>query len=353
MSERVASSAKRQIIHVDMDAFFAAIEEQRHPEYKGKPLIIGGSGDPSKRGVVSTASYAARKYGIKSGMPLRTAYKRCPQAVFLPVDFKKYCEVSAQFMIILRDFTSLIESWGLDEAFLDITAASRKAVKIAWDLKQRIRAEMGLTASVGVGPNKLLAKIASDLNKPNGLMVIEETEVEKVLAPLPVSKLLWVGKKTTARLREMGINTIGDLLKVPLDTLKARFGKAYGQMLYSFARGMDESPVVTYHEPKSFGRETTFQVDTCDLNLVKRVLSGFVKYLVKELREGGYRGKTVTVKIRYSNFSTHTRAHSLPESTDSPQIIYDEVLALLPKFDLTRKIRLVGLRVSGLEKKAR
>ncbi|MEW6188963.1 MAG: DNA polymerase IV, partial [Actinomycetota bacterium] len=330
--------SRRAIIHVDMDAFFAAIEQQRHPEYKGKPVVVGGNGDPHKRGVVSTASYEARKYGIKSAMPLKFAYRKCPHAIFLPVDFKKYSEVSQRLMKILRDYTSLVESLGLDEAFLDVTESERNPVDIAREIKRRITEELGLTASVGVAPNKLLAKIASGLNKPDGLTSIGGKRVQRVLSPLPVFTLWGVGRKTEIRLKDMGISTIGDLAKVPLKTLQETFGKVYGRMLYNHARGMDETPVIAFHEPKSMGRETTFQVDTTDLNLIRDTLSRFVKFLVKDLRHADYRGRTITVKIRYSDFSTHTRSHTLPEPVDSQEIIYNEVRALLSKFDLTRKV---------------
>jgi len=342
--------SRRAIIHVDMDAFFAAIEQQRHPQYKGKPVVVGGNGDPHKRGVVSTASYEARKYGIKSAMPLRLAFRRCPQAIFLPVDFKKYSEVSQGLMKILRNYTSLVESVGLDEAFLDVTGSERSPLEIAWEIKRRIKEELSLTASVGVAPNKLLAKIASGLNKPDGLTSIGEKMVQRVLSPLPVSILWGVGRKTETRLKDMGVSTIGDLVKVSLKTLQATFGKVYGRMLYNHTRGIDETQVIAFHEPKSMGRETTFQVDTTDLNLIRDTLFRFVKFLVKELRHAGYQGRTITVKIRYSDFSTHTRSHTLPEPVDSQETIYNKVLALLPKFDLSRKVRLVGVRVSNLVK---
>ena len=340
----------RAIVHVDMDAFFAAVEEQRHPEYRGKPLVVGGRGDPHERGVVSTANYEARKFGVHSAMPLRLAYRKCPQCIFLPVDFEKYIEVSRRFKAILRDYASLMESWGLDEAYLDVTGAERSAVEIAMEIKERIKKELGLTCSVGVAPNKLLAKMASSLNKPNGLTVLKSREIGRVIALLPVSALLWVGPKTTARLKDMGIGTVGELQEVSMDKLIQTFGPAVGQMLYNSSRGIDESPVVPFHEAKSLGHETTFQVDTKDMKVIRGVLSEFAKYLAEDLRKEGLKGKTVTVKIRYKNFSTHTHVHSLPRETSSQIKIYEAALEALKKFEFEREVRLVGLRVSNLRK---
>jgi DNA polymerase-4 len=333
-----------------MDAFFAAIEEQRHPEYRGKPLVVGGRGDPHERGVVSTANYEARKFGIHSAMPLRLAYRKCPQCIFLPVDFEKYIEVSRQFKAILGDYTPLIEFWGLDEAYLDMSDVPRSAIEIAMEIKKRIKKDLGLTCSVGVAPNKLLAKMASSLNKPNGLTVLKSKGIAMVVAPMPVSALLWVGPRTTARLKEMRISTIGELQKVPLNKLVETFGPAAGQMLYNSSRGIDESPVVPFHEAKSIGHETTFQVDTKDIKVVKGILSEFAKYLAEDMKKSDFWGRTVTVKIRYKDFLTHTHAHTLPKETNSQRSIYQAALEALKKFEFDREVRLVGLRVSNLKK---
>lgn len=341
---------KRAIIHVDMDAFFAAIEEQRHPAYKGKPLVVGGRGNPRERGVVSTANYEARRFGIESGMPLRVALRKCPLATFLPVDFRKYIEVSARLKAILRDYTPLIESWGLDEAFLDVSGSERSAVEIALEIKERIKEELGLTGSVGVAQNKLLAKMASSMNKPNGLTALTGKNASRLISSLPVSKLLWVGKKTTARLKAMGVETIGDLRKTSLTRLREHFGPASSEMLYRYSRGIDESPVVPYQEPKSISHETTFQIDTKNMKIIKDVLFRFAKALEKELTRKGFKGRTVTVKIRYKNFTTHTRAYTLSKLTRSAEAIYEAALKMLDKFDFEREVRLVGLRLSNLEK---
>ena len=339
---------ERRIIHIDMDAFFAAIEQRRRPEYQGKPVVVGGDGDPHKRGVVSTASYEARRYGIRSAMPLREAYRRCPQAIFLPVDYEEYSRVSEEIMAIMGEYTPLIEPVSLDEAFLDVSEIPRHAEEIARDIKDRIKKETGLTASIGIAPNKLLAKIASDLNKPDGFTVIKEDEKEKVLSDLPVRSLWGVGKKTEAYLKEMGINTVGQLAKVQLETLKEHFGNSFGQMLYDHSRGIDNSPVITEWEPKSISRETTYQRDTRDLGLIKSTLLELTVDVVRSLKSQGYKGRTVTVKIRYQGFVTVTKARTLDESTDSLDPIWKTALSLLSKFEFKKKVRLVGIRVSNL-----
>jgi DNA polymerase-4 len=340
----------RKILHVDMDAFFASVELRRHPELKGKPVIVGGDGDPKKRGVVSAASYEARKFGVRSGMPLRVAYRKCPQAVFLPVDFEEYMGVSERFMEILRGYTPLVESFGLDEAFLEVTEIQRETAEIALEIKRRIREELGLTCSVGVAHNKLLAKLASDMKKPDGLTVIKTGEVEKVLSDLPVRRLWGVGEKTEKRLTDMGIETIGDLARAPVRYLIANFGEIIGRTLHDHARGMDDSPVVPFYEPQSMGREVTYQVDTGDAFLIRETLKELVDDVVMRMRDGGYKGKTVTVKVRYSDFRTHTKAKTLEDLTDSMEDILMAAMELLERFEMKKKVRLVGVNVSKLEK---
>ncbi|HMK50584.1 MAG TPA: DNA polymerase IV, partial [Thermodesulfovibrionales bacterium] len=241
----------RRILHVDMDAFFAAVEEKRHPELRGKPVVIGGSGDPTKRGVVSTASYEARKYGIYSALPLRTAHKLCPHAFFLPVDYEEYSRVSRIIKDALRKTSSVMEDVGIDEAFLDITEVDMSSEQIASEIKKRIQDETGLTCSIGIAPNKLLAKIASDMQKPDGLTIIGDKDIETLIWPLPVRKLWGVGPKTEASLRGRGINTIGELASIPLEKLVEDYGESYGHYLHGASRGIDESPLVTHWEPKS------------------------------------------------------------------------------------------------------
>lgn len=339
----------RRIIHVDMDAFFAAIELQRHPELQGKPVVIGGDGDPSKRGVVSTASYEARKYGIRSAMPLMKAWHLCPEAVFLPVDYREYVRVSAAIKNILWEICPVMEDVGIDEAFLDVSQADKPAEEIAREIKERIRAATGLTCSVGIAPNKLLAKIASDLEKPDGVTVITASDVKSRIWPLPVRKLWGVGPKTEARLGEMGIETIGELAALPPEKLIAGFGKSQGSYLYQAARGNDERPLVTNWKPRSTSRETTFQHDVRDWQALAGTLAELVREVAAGMSEKGYRGKTVTIKLRYSDFKTHTRATTLPAATDREEEIRRAAFICLGRFELSKWVRLVGVRVSGLE----
>ena len=340
----------RRILHVDMDAFFAAVEQMRHPELVGKPVIIGGAGDPTMRGVVSTASYEARKYGIHSAMPLQRAYRLCPEAIFLPVDYDEYMRISEKIKDILRSFTPLIENVGIDEAFLDITDIDMESEEVAKQIKERIKKEVGLTCSIGIGPNKLIAKIASDMKKPDGLTIISEEDIKGTIWPLPARKLWGVGPKTERRLNEMGILTIGDLASVPLESLTEEFGKSYGNYLYESSRGVDESPVITYWEPKSISRETTFQIDTDNWNVIAKNLAELTRDVVDTMKESGYKGKTVTVKIRFSDFNTYTRAKTLDDFSDSLEIIRKAAFEALGRIELKKKVRLVGVRVSSLKK---
>jgi len=333
-----------------MDAFFAAVEQKRHPELVGKPVVIGGDGDPTKRGVVSTASYEARKYGIHSAMPLRRAYRLCPEAIFLPVDYEEYKKVSEKIKDILRSFTPLVEDVGIDEAFLDITDVDMESEEIAKRIKERIRKETGLTCSIGIGPNKLLAKIASDMKKPDGLTIISEKDIQKVIWPLIVRKLWGVGPKTEKRLKDIGINTIGDLASLRLERLTEHFGESYGNYLYEASRGIDESPVITYWEPKSMSRETTFQKDTDNWNVISKNLAELSRDVVDSMKESGYKGKTVTIKIRFSDFETHTRAKTLDDFTDSLEIIRKAAFEAFGRIELKKKVRLIGVRVSTLKK---
>jgi DNA polymerase-4 len=333
-----------------MDAFFAAIEQKRHPELMGKPVVIGGNGDPVKRGVVSTASYEARKFGIHSAMPLRTAHKLCPHAIFLPVDHEEYSRVSERIKKILREFTSIIEDVGLDEAFLDISHINKSSEEIAKEIKTRIKEEIGLTCSIGIAPNKLLAKIASDLQKPDGLTILTENDLKTRIWPLPVRKLWGVGPKTEASLKEINVKTIGALASLSLDKLIERFGKAYGYYLYNASRGIDESPLITHWEPKSTGRETTFQKDIKNWQVIFRVLAELTKEVVDDMKQSGYKGRTVTVKVKFSDFKTSTRAKTLPESTDSIEVLRSTAFYCLRRFEFKKRVRLIGIRIGGLEK---
>ncbi|MCF6158565.1 MAG: DNA polymerase IV [wastewater metagenome] len=247
----------RRILHVDMDAFYASIEQNRHPELRGKPLVIGNSRDPAKMDTVSTASYEARRCGIYLTMPLKTAREVCPQAIFLPADHGEYLKISEKIKNLLRTYCSRIEDAGIDEAFLDISHTNASAEEIAQEIKKIIVGETGLTCSIGVAPNKLLAKMASDMQKPDGITILTGDDVKSRIWPLPVRKLVGVGPSTERTLTAMGVRTIGDLAGLPPDELTKRFGRSRGKYLYEASRGIDESPVTTSPEKKSSGRETT------------------------------------------------------------------------------------------------
>jgi DNA polymerase-4 len=340
----------RRIFHIDMDAFFAAVEQKRHPELIGKPVVVGGNGDPTQRGVVSTASYEARKFGIHSAMPLRTAYKLCPEAVFLAVDYREYSRVSEKIKNIFREFTPVMEDVGIDEAFLEMPDDHAPAEELAAEIKRRIREETGLTCSIGISHNKLLAKIASDIQKPDGLTVVMEGDIEKRIWPLSVRKLWGVGPKTEANLNSAGIRTIGQLAAISLDRLVEMFGKSYGEYLFSASRGIDESPLVIHWEPKSTSRETTFQQDTDKWQVVARNLAELTREVVEDMRRSGVKGRTVTVKVRFSDFKTYTRAKTLPESLDSLEEIRKAAFDCLSRIEVKGKVRLIGVRVGKLER---
>jgi len=341
---------RRRILHIDMDAFFAAVEQKRRPELIGKPLVIGGDGDPTHRGVVSTASYEARKFGIHSAMPLRTADRLCPQAVFLPVDYEEYSRASEQIKEILKEFSPIMEDVGIDEAFLDLSDRDRSSEEIAKDIKKRIKEEIGLTCSIGIAPNKLLAKISSDLEKPDGLTLLAEEDIPSRIWPLPVRKLWGIGPKTEAYLNGLGVQTIGDLASLSRERLIGEFGRSYGEYLYEASRGVDESPLITHWEPKSMSRETTFQSDVRQWQVIAKTLVDLTRDVVQDLKGRGYQGKTVTVKVRFSDFKTYTRASTLPEGTDSFEVIKGAAFECLGRVELKRRVRLVGVRVGNLEK---
>lgn len=333
-----------------MDAFFAAVEEKRNPDLKGKPVVIGGMGDPSKRGVVSTANYEARKYGVHSALPLRTAYKLCPHAVFLPVDYEAYEAASHQFKAVLLNITSIIEDVGIDEAYLDISDEADTNEMIVEKIKTGIFEKTGLTCSIGIAPNKLLAKIASDMQKPNGLTVFTGNDIETKLWPLPIRKLYGIGPKTEEHLKAMKIETIGQLALLSVESLIQRFGVSYGQYLHEAARGVDESPLVTHWEPKSFSRETTFQKDVKEWQTIARTIAELTKEVVSDLDRKGYSARTITLKIRFDDFRTITRGTTIQDYSDLEDVIRRAAFSCLKRIDLNRKVRLIGIRVTNLEK---
>lgn len=336
-------------MHVDMDAFFAAVEQRDNPALRGKPVVIGG--DPRRRGVVSTASYEARKFGIHSAMPLREAYERCPRAVFLPGNHAKYHRVALQIQGIFSNYTPLVEPVSLDEAFLDVSGCEQlfgDAVQIGTAIKKRIAGELGLTASVGIAPNKLLAKLASDLEKPDGFVVITREKAEKVLKDLPVSRLWGVGKATEQILAGLGVKTIGALAALPVETLRRLFGTS-GEELHRLAQGIDNRPVEPFWEPKSVGNEITFERDISDPEAIRLTLLQLSEHVAWRLRQAGVAGQTVTVKFRDEGFHTITRSRSLPESVDTSETVYRTAVELWRLSGwMGKRLRLVGVSVSHL-----
>jgi DNA polymerase-4 len=339
---------ERKILHLDMDAFFAAVEQLDHPEYRGRPVIVGA--DPRGRGVVSTCSYEARKFGVHSAQPIGEALRRCPDGIFLPVRGSRYAEVSRRIMAVLSEYTPLVEPLSLDEAFLDLTGSERMfgpAGAIARRIVDRIAAEIGLDASIGLAPNKFLAKLGSDLKKPRGFVVITPENALAILENLPVGKMWGVGAKTNEALQSMGIRTIGILARVAPEILTAKFGEA-GYQLHLLAHGVDERPVVGWEEAKSIGHEITFQTDTDDREFLAGVLLWLAEQVARRLRRHLIKGKTIMVKLRNEHFKTITRQTTLSMATDFEEQIYREALHLARQARWGgSKIRLIGVSVSG------
>jgi len=345
------SEKKRIIFHVDMDHFFTAIEEKKCPEFEGKPVIVGADPKEGKgRGVVSTCNYEARKFGISSGMPISRAWKLCPEGIYLPVDYGLYEKVSNEIMKMLRKYADKFEQWGIDEAFLDVTSKLKdyeEAEALARKIKREIFNKEKLTCSIGIGPNKLVSKIASDFQKPDGLTVIKEEAVEKFLAPLPVRKLLWVGRKTEQKLKRIGIKTVGDLASYDPTVLTETFG-VMGTQLYLMAHGIDRSEVEERSEVKSISRDITFEEDTANFEFVLKTLDRLSEEVHKDVLEQNLYFKTVTVKVRYENFETHTHSKTLPFITDRLRDLKKTTRELMQDYlKPDRKIRLIGVRVSN------
>ena len=344
----IASMATRTILHVDLDAFFAAVEQRDRPELAGRPVIVGG--DPAGRGVVSAASYEARRFGVHSAMSLREAVRRCPDGVFLPVDGRRYQVASRDVMDVLRSFTPAVEPISIDEAFLDVTGSRAlfgDGPVIAAAIKTAVRERVGLTASVGVASNKLVAKVASDLRKPDGLVVVAPGDEAAFLAPLPISRLWGVGEKTGAALGEYGVRTIGDLAALPPDLVVRRFGK-HGGSLIDRARGLDDDPVHEGDPAKSVGHEHTFSVDTADPEVIERTLLAMAEGVSGRLRSAGVRASTIAVKIRDDGFRTITRQRTLPEPTDLTEPIFRAALELARPEVRGIRVRLLGVTASNL-----
>ncbi len=340
------------ILHVDMDAFYASIEQRDRPELRGRPVIVGGS--PQGRGVVSAASYEARRYGVHSAMPTATAVRQCPHGVFLTPRISYYAQISEQIHEIFKRFTPLVEPLSLDEAFLDVRGSVRlfgPPIEIARRIKATIRKELSLVASVGVAPNMFLAKVASDLEKPDGLVVVEEGSEQAFLDPLPVGRLWGVGRVSGRTFEQLGIRTIGQLRKLPADVLTSRFGSA-GAHLLNLAHGMDDRIVVPDHQAKSISHETTFERDICEREVLRAWLLDLTDQVSRRVRAHGIRGKTVQLKVRFGDFRTITRSHSLVEPTNVTDDFWRAASGLfdnrLP--EPLPPVRLLGLGVSGLDR---
>lgn len=339
----------REIIHLDMDAFYASVEVLDNPELKGLPVIVGGSSD---RGVVSAASYEARAYGVHSALSIVVARRRCPAGIFRPVRMSRYVEVSEQVMAIFRHYTPRVEQISVDEAFLDVTGCRSlfgSAVDIAGMIRKRVRQEIDLTISAGVAGSMLVAKIASDLNKPDGLTVVPHGHEAEFLAPLPIKRLWGVGRKTLSALNLLGVQTIGDLTRFSLDFLEKKFGK-HGRHMYFCARGIDQREVETGHSAKSIGNEETFDRDVTDLQQIRKELLRLATKVGERLRRHHCNGRAITLKVKYHDFITVSRSMTLTQPTNDSRQLYQAVLSLLPRTLAGAKpVRLVGIAVDKLQ----
>jgi DNA polymerase-4 len=345
----------RTILHLDLDAFFCAVEELLNPALKGKAFAVGGR--PEERGVVASCSYAARAFGVRSAMPMSTAVQRCPDLLIVSRRMGKYSEVSRRVMAILHDLTPLVEQLSIDEAFLDVTGLPGSGESIARQLQARINDELQLPCSLGVASNKLVAKIANNIGKdhatpgqpPNAITLVLPGEEASFLAPLSIRELWGVGPKTAERLNAMGVQTIGDLTRFSEQGLTQRFGKL-GHEMYYRARGIDNRPIETEHETKSISAETTFVHDVRDEAHLKRTLRELADEVGRRVRKHHLRGKTVTIKLRWSDFTTLTRQTTLPQPIDSDEAIYVAAVALLDKaWSRGRPVRLIGVGLSGFD----
>jgi len=348
-------SERRAILHCDLDAFYASVEQRDHPEYRGKPVIVGGG--PNDRGVVSAASYEARRFGVRSAMPLRTAGRLCPDGIFVPGDHERYGEASDAVMALFAERTPLVQPISLDEAFLDVTATEHLfggAVAIARALKRDVRERCGLVLSVGVATNKLCAKIGSDLRKPDGLVIVEAGGEAAFLAPLDLGRLWGVGPKTRELLESWGLRTIGDLAATDVAVLEARLGE-HGRSIWERAHGIDDDTVEPDMAPKSIGHEYTFDRDTMDAAVIESMLLRLSEGVGKRLREHELRGRTISLKLRVAPFETRSRQRTIADPTDDDLVIYKSARQLLRaaladdrEHGRASPVRLVGVSLSGL-----
>jgi DNA polymerase-4 len=348
MSTDLHTPLQRKIIHIDMDAFYAAVEQRDFPQYRDKPLVVGGS--PDGRGVVATASYEARAYGIHSAMSSRKAIQLCPQALFVRPRFDAYKSVSNHIREIFRRYTDLIEPLSLDEAFLDVTSDKLNigsALEIARQIKDAIRDELQLTASAGVSSNKFVAKIASDMNKPDGLTFIGPSKINAFMEKLPVEKFFGVGKVTADKMKKMGLHTGADLKQLSEQELVRKFGKT-GKFYFNIVRGIDERPVQPHRQTKSLGAEDTFGQDLVSIAEMYTELEHLAEKVAERLEKNKLKGRTLTLKIKFSDFRQITRNHSLPQPTGDYHAIITAAKNLLLKADLEEvKVRLLGISLSN------
>jgi DNA polymerase-4 len=340
------------ILHVDLDAFFAAVEQRDKPSLRGKPVVVGGVGG---RGVVATASYEARAYGVRSAMSTREARSRCPHAAYLTGRFDAYRETSAKVMSLLRDLSPLVEPLSLDEAFVDLRAAGLDDVSVegVTEVARRLKRDVhevtgGLDGSVGIATSKLVAKIASDLEKPDGLVVVPPGTEQDLLRPMSVSVIPGVGPATAERLRRVGVHTVADLERISADELVRLVGQAHGTSLYHLARADDDRPVEPERETKSISVEGTYDTDLVDKRLLEGLVDRQAGQVAERLRKARMSGRTVTVKIRLHDFTTHTRSSTLPAPTDSARVVARLARSLLGEVDTSGGVRLLGVGVSGL-----
>ncbi|MGJ0483880.1 MAG: DNA polymerase IV [Methylomicrobium sp.] len=340
----------RKILHIDMDAFYAAVEQRDNPDYRGKPIVVGGR--PDARGVVATCSYEARKFGIHSAMSSSQAYRLCPQAIFVKPRFEVYKDVSAAIRRIFAEYTELVEPLSLDEAYLDVTEVSRcrsSATLIAKEIKEKIRQQTGLTASAGVSYNKFLAKIASDLDKPDGLYLITPEQGPEFVERLPIGKFHGIGRATEKKMHELGIRTGFDLKQWPLPLLAQHFGKA-GQYYYDIARGIDNRPVRNCRPSKSVGVETTYQEDLEDPDIILQQLLDLMDKALTRLAAKQMTAHTLTVKLKYHNFVQITRSKTLPQAITQVEGFETVLADLLKDTEVgAKKVRLLGVALSSLD----
>lgn len=347
---QTAAAEARRVLHCDMDCFYAAVHMRDDPALRGRPVVIGGR--PESRGVVAAASYEVRRFGVHSAMPSSRAKRLCPEAIFIPPDFRRYSRESEKIFAIYRELTPVVQAVSIDEAYLDVTdhlAQWGTATAVAKEIRRRVREERGLTVSVGVGPNRLIAKIASDFHKPDGLTVVRPHKVQEFLDPLPVRRLHGVGPATERALAEMGIQTVADLRARPLEEVLDRFGMKHGRMLWEFARGIDDRPVEVHSERKSLGTENTYAVDLRDPAEMEEEIGRMAVEVANGLARRELAACTVTLKVRYADFTTLTRSRTFlfPVHTAAP--IAAAARDLLRRTDAAaRPVRLLGVTASNL-----